>query len=764
MAGKVNFTGLLGAMTTPDRTSIQDLYDDRMLERAAAIAAVPVDRKTNEAPARVASRVERPQIRETLETIARGETLSPPQQYVAEAIILPDLRPAIYIENDSFGRVEHYLWQSLNDNHTYRANLHAAIPSIGRIELPYRRRSDIYGGTGFVVGPNVIMTNRHVAEIFATGVGERHVAFRAGCNAGFDLKRERSGGSVKVEVSRVRMIHPYWDCALLEVRGLPANAKPLWVSAISRDDAEKREVAAIGYPAFDPRNPEDVQDDLFEGEYQVKRLQPGLVQAAADVASFGKVVSAMTHDCSTLGGNSGSGLIDLSTGEVLGLHFGGSYLDRNFAVPAQALAQDSRLHDAGVQFRSARPSAHAGWIGWWESADQREAPPQDDHSADAPKPSPTRPATTSVGTSTAAEVTVLGDGGLAITVPLHVTLRLGGAVAAATETVTTDLEERLVEPIRDVQYATRTGYAPGFLAEGGAPADRKRLDVPMPKPSDPLVIAKTRAGGDTLAYQNFSVMMHASRRLALFTASNVTDEDRMRRPGGKSYSRKELTGLGKSDQEKWFLDDRLAPEFQLPDHFYQYDDKAFDKGHIVRRDDVAWGASFAEMQRANGDTYHVTNCSPQVLTFNRSNKGTDNWGDLENVVLSQAATERLCVFAGPVLSADDDTFLGRMPGGARLRVKVPSRFWKVVVARAETGLESFGFVLEQDLSAMPRVSEGMEFAPEDFAKFMVPLAEIEAMAGVVLDDAVKRVDQFERARGADIAHLADAPRRRRRSQ
>ena len=41
----------------------------------------------------------------------------------------------------------------------------------------------------------------------------------------------------------------------------------------------------------------------------------------------------MTHDSSTLGGNSGSALIDVATGRVVGLHFAGRYLEANYAVP-----------------------------------------------------------------------------------------------------------------------------------------------------------------------------------------------------------------------------------------------------------------------------------------------------------------------------------------------------------------------------------------------------------------------------------------------
>jgi hypothetical protein len=40
------------------------------------------------------------------------------------------------------------------------------------------------------------------------------------------------------------------------------------------------------------------------------------------------------HDCSTLGGNSGSPVIDLKTGEVLGIHFAGEFEQTNWAWSA----------------------------------------------------------------------------------------------------------------------------------------------------------------------------------------------------------------------------------------------------------------------------------------------------------------------------------------------------------------------------------------------------------------------------------------------
>ena len=111
----------------------------------------------------------------------------------------------------------------------------------------------------------------------------------------------------------------------------------------------------------------------------------------------------------------------------------------------------------------------------------------------------------------------------------------------------------------------------------------------------------------------------------------------------------------------------------------------------MRREDVCWGASFAQVRRANGDTYHVTNCSPQRGNFNQSGK-KGIWGQLENFIGAQADKERYCLFAGPVMTDKDGTF----PGVEK--AKIPSRFWKVVCAVAGGKLQVFAFVLEQDVA------------------------------------------------------------------
>jgi endonuclease G len=121
------------------------------------------------------------------------------------------------------------------------------------------------------------------------------------------------------------MVHPYWDMALILADGLK-SVPPLRLSAASPGDLREREIVVVGYPALDPRNRVDLQNRIFGGVFNIKRLQPGKLRDLAEIRSFDHAVSAVTHDSSTLGGNSGSAVIDVETGALVALHFAGRYL------------------------------------------------------------------------------------------------------------------------------------------------------------------------------------------------------------------------------------------------------------------------------------------------------------------------------------------------------------------------------------------------------------------------------------------------------
>lgn len=82
------------------------------------------------------------------------------------------------------------------------------------------------------------------------------------------------------------------------------------------------------------------------------------------------------------------------------------------------------------------------------------------------------------------------------------------------------------------------------------------------------------------------------------------------------------------------------------------------------------------VEQANADTFHFTNCSPQMAGFNQK-----NWLDLENYLLDNTRRwrARATVFSGPVFADDDPIYRG---------VPIPRAFWKVVAFLGEDGKPS----------------------------------------------------------------------------
>jgi endonuclease G len=669
---------------------------------------------------------------EGLRSITEGRLLTDEQSFGLEAIVLPRYRPVIDIIADNFNTPPSP-WTHLGSGDA-KSKLLAAIPSIGRVEVPGHPQLP-YAGTGFVVGPDLLMTNRHVAEVFCTGLGLRGLAFRSGHRAGVDFAQEVvPRDPLFLEIHEVVLVHPHWDMAILRVSGITPSHPALRLSVAAPEDLADRDIAVIGYPAQDPRNDFSLQFQVFRGTFDVKRLQPGkLKQRARIVDSFGNDVYTVTHDASTLGGNSGSAVIDVATGEVVGLHFGGRYLKANYAVPTLELAKDRRVAELGMNF-TGRVEPTQEWEEKWRAADGDEAsqrPPR----TDRPSGPPTQ--------TTVASGVQLGS----FTIPLQVSVSIGpvslaaqtaaggGPVSAGPLAAVDSREVPLKIPIIYDDLESRAGYDATFLEL----EDEDAIELPELTAAGQNVATTLDDGSIELKYHKFSIVMHKKRRLALVTAANVDWRDHKRKINGKKPSRTELTGIPKNFGEQWVTDPRIPDAHQLPDVFFTKDRGSFDKGHLVRRDDVCWGDSFEDIQMANGDTFHTTNCSPQVAGFNQANQGDLNWGDLENLVQKETKAERAIVLAGPIFSDDDPVFKGKDSHGT-VQIKIPQKYWKIIVVRGDAGPEAYGFILEQDLGGVD-----WEFAvPTEWEPHTASVAEIEELLqGLVSLDSLKQFDQTE---------------------
>lgn len=259
------------------------------------------------------------------ETTARIDLATRPQDLSAndtdalEAIVHTMLRPAILVQDGTFLPPPDE-WAHLQD---HRAAIDAAIARTCRIEVEGDVDLD-WLGTGFVIAPGLVATNRHVLELAANRASGRW-AFNPGVTVKVDFAEELDGTApAEVPVTGIWGVHSRFDLAILTV---PRSAAPTPIPSGPAGVAPDDDVVVIGYPAFDSRrNDLAVMERIFRGIYNVKRLLPGKL-SQRDGASF-----TLRHDASTLGGNSGSPVIALSSGRLVGIHFRGRYLQWNEAI------------------------------------------------------------------------------------------------------------------------------------------------------------------------------------------------------------------------------------------------------------------------------------------------------------------------------------------------------------------------------------------------------------------------------------------------
>jgi endonuclease G len=663
------------------------------------------------------------QIQTGLEKLAdnRPHDVTPVELHNLEAIVMRENRPVVFVRGDSYEDVAHP-WESLNGADV-KQRLSGLFPLIGRVEAPTNVMIS-YAGTGFVVGKGLIATNRHVAQLFTSGLGLA-IRYKPG-DAAIDFKRQvdtaEDDRSAYVTVRGVEMIHPYWDMALLQVDGLP-SLKMLNLSMRAPEDLVGRNIVAVGYPAFDPRNDQVLQKEIFGGVYYVKRLQPGVLRARQQIQSFENLVSAATHDASTLGGNSGSAIIDVDTGEVVALHFAGEYLKANYAVPMYELARDARVASR-LNF-DGQVAATSDFDPAWNAlgVERATTPGRPAPKPTAPEPSASQQSPTpgAARTRAAAE----DEGETSWVVPLRLTVSVGkptrsfmtvgvddaattGAAQAAPARQAAGEPEGEAEEavVVDQDYSNRPGYDPFFLDS---------LKVPLPALSEPMkrdtavVREDSRKAGDPyeLRYHHYSVYMNKSRRTAWFSAVNIDGDKRQ--------------PIGARESDRWYLDPRIDRSEQIGQEAYEH---GIDRGHLTRRDDAAWGDDVPGATAANNDTFHFTNCALQASPFNR---GKDRWQGLEQFLLEQHAKKdrrRMTVITGPLFAPNDPVYKNdRM----KYSVRCPLQYWKVcVLIRRDGSPAATGFILgQEDIQNLPGFEEAF-----DVAATQIKIADLEKKTGL----------------------------------
>jgi endonuclease G, mitochondrial len=630
------------------------------------------------------------------------EGLGIPNDLVAETIVLRNLRPVLAIRRGHAEIVlkpeDSAIWKQRLEQ--AQETMRSAIRAVGRIEVLHHPSHE-WLGTGWLVAPDVVVTNRHVAREFGRA-GSEDFQFRPGPNglpmqASIDFIEEFDvPDDFTFEIERILHIEDEDgpDIAFLKVRPVDGRALASPIALNETTAALDDFVAVIGYPARDSRIPEpQLMRDVFGEIFDKKRFAPGQVS--------GLESGLILHDCSTLGGNSGSAVVSLQSGKALGLHFAGRFLDANFAVAADVIAQrlDTVLHG------EARPRPKSG-VG------QTRAGSND---ASAQKSASSSSGSVSIALNIPLRVTVdvgpaifggNGGGGGAVTQP-----RTGGRrIKMSGPDAGRDGDDVAAEEATPASYNDRKGYDEKFL--GAA------FKVPLPevtqKKDDVFTFQFQGKKQRVLKYEHFSVLMSKSRKLCRYSAVNID---------GKKNRKGKRPG--------WRKDGRIPAEAQVTSGCYG-DPPKFARGHMTRREDPIWGAP-GSAELGNKDSMHYTNAVPQMQPFNAG-----IWLSLEDYALQNARKDdmRISVFTGPFLRASDPVKFG---------VKIPTKFWKIIAfIHDDTGdLSATGYTMEQNDFL---VDEGVVIADDEFVfgqhkTSQVSIASIESATGLSFEKLAD-VDAF----------------------
>jgi len=220
-----------------------------------------------------------------------------------------------------------------------------AVGRIGAKQVGEPTGKELVYGTGILVSSRHVLTNQHVAAKMPFGTEFSDIGMEFGAEVGSEY-------SDFVAISDVPPIPiPELDAAILTLK---FSTERLPVTMYSRpiNSLKDGEILAIGYPSsFEKSRPSLIlgtkrysQGKIFEHSTDDDANITVPIEADWSVGDD-VVMNAICHSASTLGGNSGSAIVDIKTGDLIALHFGGRVLyndaeNINVAIPGALIANE----------------------------------------------------------------------------------------------------------------------------------------------------------------------------------------------------------------------------------------------------------------------------------------------------------------------------------------------------------------------------------------------------------------------------------------
>jgi len=637
--------------------------------------------------------------------------------------------------------------------------------SVCRIVIKREERT-LGFGTGFLVGPGVVLTNHHVLS---------SIDDVRGSLAEFRFERDWKG----------RELNPVAFRLLTQPEPIIFKDLDMALVAVEPTAASGENLAQFGWLGLNPQ-----PGKAIVGEYLTIIQHPNGERKQVCVREnkllkYDENNPFVWYQTDTLAGSSGSPVFNNSW-EVVALHHSSVPKTKKVGGRDVWLTRDGRqwspeMGDDQVAWLANEGVRVSRILEYLQT--QRSTKPIANLVLNASQPQePEALAGASNGTTHSQGYSVISnpDGTTRILIPVEIGIKVGlqngaaggQAKVALPPTTTpppaggfsqTSTAPAVVEKviIDQTNYNEREGFNPNFLSERPRNAAADDLSVPLPKVKDskfgkPLRISGTQT---ELKYYNYSLALNPTRRLAFFSAANV-DADSFR-------------GNRDADGDKWYLDKRVTsvdPKAQLGEDFYgrqkQFEadrtNNPFDRGHLTRRSDLQWGSNDTEAKRNGDESYHFTNCSPQHWRFNQNSKGSGLWFRLETSALqSLDAGQRLCIINGPIFDAPLckpgadgrlrlDLHGKRHPDGTFGGVKIPKQFFKVIAYEKGGELVAKAFVVTQEdlLATIDRYYESEEalaiLSDLEVHLYQVKLTDLEDLTGLDFGSLAKQ-DSLEAA-------------------
>ena len=627
-------------------------------------------------------------------------------------------------------------------------------------------------GTGFLVSPRLLITNNHV-------IGSPDEARAMAAEFDYELDVDNQ----PLPVTRFSLAPDQFF--LTDDR----DNLDYTVVAVGPRAAGAKDLGAFGaLPLSNARNKHALGDFVNIIQHPDGRLKEAVVRENQLVGRPKEVGTVLHYVTDTEPGSSGSPVFNVLWDVVALHHWGGPHrdlIDDNEVPVPRTVNEGVRISAIFTDLNTRKATLAGSQLALLEEAlaFAVEARPADPYGA---------PASDAAGRD-GVSVAIAPDGTATWSIPLSVSVRLGGLAApgrgvqpssgAAPPPSTGGAPGSEVKLVLDPKYANRTGFKADFLPN---------VMIALPKLSTAQKAAaaknKERVEGDdpyVLRYEHFSIVMNGKRRLAFFTATNIDGAH------SKDFDRKtgriadpEALGMDDPDEgpeatELWLSDRRIADGEQTPPDLFSgqtsfepsgkkitdkqtaaHRNRIFQQGHLTRRQDPLWGSD-ATVVRANTDTFHVTNRTPQIGYFNmgilkRAGEATHPggslyWRALEEYVLANARAEkkRISVFTGPVFDDKKDYAWDR--GRADMKgFRAPRKFWKLVLRVDKGKLHATALVADQSPLIDFRLPEMLDmsreavkpFSFDKVAKYQVSVPALEKQTGLDFSAGVRAADTF----------------------